>query len=419
MARAWESEPRDVAFEDFDPVFTGLAFDTGWLLSPSDPISVRFSVTPTGGVAYGWEGTSDLEWGTDASPGVAHTITGTPGTGELDVEAEVAIATEAQINLWIGSWVIPLAGQTLRLEGTEAFDPPGLGQPVSVVVDDPGLVPPIAFDINVITGVDLSLTVQVTPTLEATFTPTSLTTTHGDGGSWLQLSDGAAVAASLPAGSPASLDLETVAAVQAYSKLSLVLEPTASLDTWIGNFQLVSFPIPITLVDVDVEKLLSSGAYSHPLPAFRPPMDAHDFGPVLVGDRRTLELPLPNAGQLPLDGTLRIEGDPAFTVYPDRMYVPPAGLDGVSVDFVPGTVGEVTADLVFESNDPTAPSFRMRLTGAGELPADPDTESDDGGVEVIPVEESELKTCGCASAPGASTGWLAALAGLVLARRRR
>ncbi len=414
MARAWESEPRAVAFDDIDPVFTGLAFDPGWLLSASDPISVRFSVTPTGGIAYGWEGTSELTW----SP-VAHTITGEPGSGYLDVEAEVEIATEAQINLGLlGTYVVPLAGQTLRLDGTEAFDPPALGQPVTVIVDDPALVPPFEFDIAVITGVDLQLSVEVTPRLETTFTATSLTSTHQDGGSWLQLTDDTAAAASLPAGSPASLDLETVAAVQAYSLLTLVLEPTATVDTWIGSFQLVSFPIPITLVDVDVVKSLASGPYSHPLPAFRPTSDEYDFGVVTVGERRTLELPLPNAGQLPVDGTLRIEGDAGFSVYPDRMFIPPAGLDGVTIDFEPSVVGGASADLVFESNDPTAPSFRLHLGGEGWLPDDTGAPADpDGGLDTIPVAEAEVKSCGCATGPGPSVAWIAGLA--LLIRRRR
>ncbi len=394
-------------------MFTSLAFDTGWQLSPSDPISVRFSVTPTGGISYGWDGTSDLTW----SP-VGHGITGTPGSGYLDVEASVEITTEAQINLGLlGTYVVPLAGQTLRLDGTETFDPPALGQPITVIVDDPALVPPFEFDIAVITGVDLQLSVEVTPRLETTFTATSLTTTQQDGGSWLQLTDGAAAAASLPAGSPASMDLETIAAVQAYSLLSVVLEPTATVDTWIGSFQLISFPIPVTLVDVDVVKSLSSGPYSHPLPAFRPTLDAHDFGVVQVGERRTLELPLPNAGELAVDGTLRIEGDPGFTVYPDRMYIPPAGLDGVTVDFEPSLVGTASAELVFESNDPTAPSFRMQLGGEGWLPEDTGTPDADDGVDVIPVAESEVKSCGCASARGPSVAWLAGL--LFLIRRRR
>lgn len=418
-AWAWESDPAPLSFADDNPVFVTFAYDTGYLPSQSDPISVRFSITPTGGVSTSFDAVSELSW----PPVLTHAIVGSPGTGTLEVDAEVDIVAEVYLNLWIWAGSVPLWAQKVQLEGRTDFDPLALGgAPTEVTVADPGLVPPFSFDINVITGIDLSLDVAAYPELMSTLAGTGVTTTNADGATWTQQTEGAGVAATMAAGRPAELALTTTYDATATNRLSLVLEPSASLDTWIGNFQLLSFPIPITLVDLVETRHLDAPAYAHPLPALVAPESTADLGVVAVGDLANLALPLPNAGLLPVDGSLSIVGDPAFTVFPDGIYIPPNGLDGVVVTFTPSRVGAHQAELVITSNDPTTPELRLPLFGEGSAPpgAPDDTGApadDDGPPDQVVTSAADLAGCGCQStrAPAAPA---VGLISLLLLRRR-
>ena len=93
-AWAWESEPVPLAFADDNPVFVTFAYDTGYLPSQSDPISVRFSITPTGGVSTSFDAVSQLTW----PPVLTHEVVGTPGTGTLEVDAEGFVRSQAVLS---------------------------------------------------------------------------------------------------------------------------------------------------------------------------------------------------------------------------------------------------------------------------------------------------------------------------------
>ncbi len=418
-ALAWESEPAALSFADDNPVFVTFAYDTGYLPSQSDPISVRFSVTPTGGVSASFDAVSQLSW----PPVLTHEVGGVAGSGTLEVDAEVEIVAEVYLNLWIWAGSIPLWAQKVQLEGRTDFEPLARdGTSAEVTVADPGLVPPFSFDINVITGIDLSLDVAAYPELVSTLAGTGVTTTNADGASWTQLTEGAGAAAVMAAGRPSELALNTTYDAATTNRLSLVLEPSASLDTWIGNFQLLSFPIPITLVDLAETRHLAAPAYAHPLPALVAPESTSDLGIVDVGDLANLALPLPNAGLLPVDGSLSIVGDPAFTVFPDAIFIPPNGLDGVVVTFTPSRVGAHQAELVITSNDPTTPELRLPLFGEGAAPPGSvdDTGApadDDGPPDQVVTSAADVAGCGCQSAPAPAVPALGLLTFALLRRR--
>ncbi len=413
VAHAWESNVVPLHFSDDNPVFQTLTFDTGYLPSQNDPISVRFSITPTGGVATSLDAESTLTW----PEGLTHHVAGTPGSGELQVDTTVTVLAEVWLNLIIWAGSVPLWEQELRLEGEAAFDPLALGAaPVGVQVADPGLVPPFQFDVGIITGITLALEVAAVPALTSTITGSDVVTSSADG-EWVQRGDDEAVLAPLPAGRPAQLALETTWSAITHNTLDLVLVPSASLDTWIGNFQLLSFDIPIPLIAADEVRPLASGPYAHPLPSLLSLVSSYDFGELLVGDLRNLELGLLDAGLLPIEGTVQIEGDPAFSVWPDSVFIPDGGLDGVVVTFAPDAVGDVRAELVIASNDPVVPELRIPITGTGFLPEAVDPGGEDK-VPVLPEDAATTAGCGCGHASPGEVGWLAALAWFGLRRRR-
>jgi hypothetical protein len=388
-ALAWESTVVPLHFADDNAVFQTLTFDTGYLPSQNDPISVRFSVTPTGGVATSFDAESTLFW----PAGLTHHIEGVPGSGHLSVDATVTVLAEVWLNLIIWAGSVPLWEQELHLAGETAFDPPALGAaPVMVDVADPGLVPPFEFDVGVITGITLALEVAVVPALHSAITGSDLVTSSPDG-DWVQLGDDEDVLAPVPAGRPDALALETTWSGLATNSLDLVLVPSASLDTWIGSFQLLSFDIPIPLIAAEEVRPLDSGGYAHPLPVLRTLLDTYDFGGLALGDLANLDLALLDDGLLAAEGTVRIEGDPAFSVWPESAFVAPGGLDGVVVTFEPTGAGEASADLVIASNDPVVPELRIPLTGSGLAPEPVEDPPSDAAPPALEAEA--VSGCGC------------------------
>ncbi len=414
-ATDWASETQEIHFSHTDDVFSAIAFDTGYLPSLASPISVRFHITPTGGVVTDMDCESRLEW---PDP-LQHAIVGVPSTGWFGVDAEVEIEAEVHIDifgLWTGS-IDLWSEQLVMLSGTE-FDPPLLGEVLEGSVDNQFLVDPFEYEITVFVGLDVVLSVAVYPELTTSIEGAQIST-DGPAGSVYQEDNDTPGTLGMPADRPAQIPLSSTYWAEQSSTLALILEPAVSLDTLIGDFELLSFPIPIPFVDTT--DLLSFDAvdYVHPLPATAPLMEEYDFGDVPLGTLVNLEVPIENVGFMGLEGTVRIDGDGSYSVYPENIYAQPGDLDGVVVSFLTNAPGIRAADLVFESNDPGAPAQIISLVGNGWTEPDEETtNTDDGPPDDLTseTEATDLKTCGCASSGGASWGWMAVL--LLMIRRR-
>ena len=125
MATEWASEAQEIHFSSTDEVFSTLGFDTGYLPSQASPISVRFHLTPTGGVVTDMDCESRLEW---PDP-LQHAIVGVPESGWFGVDAEIEIEAEVHIDifgLWTGS--VDLWSEKLEMLSGTPFDPPLLGE---------------------------------------------------------------------------------------------------------------------------------------------------------------------------------------------------------------------------------------------------------------------------------------------------
>ncbi|MGI5865685.1 MAG: choice-of-anchor D domain-containing protein [Myxococcales bacterium] len=93
-----------------------------------------------------------------------------------------------------------------------------------------------------------------------------------------------------------------------------------------------------------------------------------DFGPVFVGETRTLELTVANAVDMPLSVLATVGGEDgfAFRVEPASIALPVGGSGKLAVAFNPPIRARYEAELLLETC-PTCPLVRVRLTGIGAV----------------------------------------------------
>ncbi len=414
------SEPQELVFEDVYDVFSVIAFDTGELPSPGDPITVRFHITPAGGVVTGMEAESLLEWPTSSGLDLEHQVAGVPGTGFVAVDSEIEIAAEVGIDifgLWSGT--IDLWSEFVELYEHTEFDPLLLdGGEASVVLADPGLIDPIEYGITVFTGLEVVVAVAIYPELSATVAGARIET-ESDAGLAIQTADGQWTELPAPTVGTDELELDVRYVSELDAGLDLIIEPSVSLDTLIGGFQLLAFPIPVPLVGETGERVFPTQRAAHPLPLIGPLPASLDAGEVDLQGLVNLPVTLSNFGLLPLEGKATVVGSNDFSVFPDGIYIQPGGTDGLMVSFSPILEGERGVVLRLETNDPITPVIEIPIHGEGigpELPDDSDRAPPDNGN----VSGEDVKGgCGCSSGGAApAAGWLGLglLAGLV--RRR-
>jgi hypothetical protein len=414
------SEPADLLFADSLDLFGFVSIDTGYLPSQSDPISVRFHVTPSGGVVTEMEATSGLEWPT----AFKHSLEAIPGEGLFGVDTSVEIEFEVHINVAsVYQNSLSLWSEQLDIAKTVAFDTlvlPGSPEyPLEVAVDNTGLIDPFEYGFDVVPGVaGLDFQVQIYPQMLTTMGGNRIETVLGSSmGS--QTGEGSFAQLDPPAGNPGEVFLQSTYFADLSTVFGLVIEPSATLDTIVGDFELAAFEIPIDVLTNTETRSFAPAVYLHPLPALDPLDLPTDLGGVDVGDLANLEVPLTNLGVLGLEGTAHIEGGDAFSVYPQYFYATEANTDGVVVTFAPLEAGEHLATLVITSNDPVTPVLRVPITGTGiplatiDGPPPPDNGN---------VSGEDVRTCGCSPIGGSSMGfgalWLL-VPGLLVVRRRR
>jgi len=419
-AQTFTSEPTELLFEDDFNLFGFVSFDTGYLPSQSDPISVRFTVTPTGGVVTEMEAVSELEWPT----AFKHSLSAIPGEGlfgidttvdiEFEVYINVASIYQASIPLWTEDFSITegLAFDTLVLPGSPEF-------PLNVSVAASNLIDPFEYDFDVVAGIaGLAFRVDVFPELSTSMAGNRIETELA---SFVGVQDGEGGFSLLdpPTGNPGEVFLQSTYFADLTTDFTLMIVPSASLTTIIGDFELLAFDIPIELLADQREREFAPAVYTHPLPALEEIDIGSDLGEVEVGNLANLEIPIGNLGVMGLEGTAFIEGNDTFSVWPQYFYATPGNTDGLVVTFAPDQVGEELATLVVQSNDPVAYEVRIPLTGTGFVEevavVDDPVPPPDG--EQPNLSGEEVGGCGCSAAPSPGALWWV-LPALVFVRRR-
>lgn len=422
-ALAYDSVPQRMWFEDTAPVFDRLAFDTGMLPGSPSPVSVRFHITPVGGVVTDLEVESELSW-----PDIlTHKIVGLPNRGYFALDTSVTIGAEVGIDIFgLYQSTVPLWSEGFSIARSQTFTPPLLAgspdAPLTIAVQNQNLVSPFIYNISVIPGVlGFILEVQTYPELSASVSGEAIETDAG-GGVSTQTQDQVPTLLALPTQyTPGAIDLVTTYIANVASSFDVVISPSLSVDAGLfGTYQLVNFPITVPLLSNNELRVFDPVAYRHPLPALGEVSVLNDVGDVLVGQLGNLYVPFPNVGEMGLEATVEITGSSKFQVFPEFLYASPGQTDGVVVTFSPDAVGFEQAMLVLRTSDPFVPELIIPLSGTGWQPEPPDTVPTDGPIGSINGED--LKGgCGCAAiGRGPAVGWLAFGALLLgVARRRR
>jgi hypothetical protein len=414
VALGYESEPADVWFSDTFELLNVAQFDTGWLPS-EDPFGLRFYIQPTGGIVTDIPATSHVGW-----PDVLeHSFESYNGLGVFGIDTTLEMVAEVNIDITIYQDTFDLWSETLKIEKLTTFDGlllPGSAQEfVEVDVSDKNLIPPIEFDIPIITGVDLGFDLEIYPEFVARMAGVRVDTAHDGGIATISAFDGSAFL-DLPQSDPGLLGLVSIYHGFLTGELNLVLKPTASLDTIIGDFDIVTFEFPVTMLNISDTRAFEPTEMEHPLPSLSTTLASHNFGELTVGENASVELDITNTGLLGAYGELYIDGSADFTVSQDTFAVQSDKTRTVTISYAPTADGSETAMLYVASNDPARPEIAIPLGGGGVEPIDPVNfdEASGGGKQTI-------QTCGCAAqtiAPMASVAWLPLL-GLLGFRRRQ
>ncbi|MCB9675700.1 MAG: hypothetical protein H6737_11320 [Alphaproteobacteria bacterium] len=415
QAQTFQSEPAEMVFEDTFDLFGFVNFDTGYLPSQNDPISVRFHVTPTGGIVTEMEAESNMEWPT----AFKHSLAAIPGEGLFGIDTSVEIEFEVHIDV-IGIYQssIPLWQEGFSITEGIAFDTlvlPGSPEfPLEVAVANTSLIDPFEYDIDVVPGIaGLGFQVDIFPELSTEMAGNRIETQLG-AEIGTQSGEGGFAQIDPPSGNPGEVFLQSTYFADLTTTFGIVIRPAAELTTIIGDFDLVAFDIPIDLLSDTRERAFSPAVYTHPLPALEPIDMGTDVGVVEIGNLRNLEIPLRNLGVLGLEGTAWVEGSDTFGVWPQYFYATEGNTDGLVVTFAPDAVGEELATLVIESNDPVTPLVRIPLTGTG---FDPDAVDQVPDPDQQNISGEDVKGCGCSSSPSPLLAWLV-LPALMMHRRR-
>ena len=424
VALAYESPPQEVVFADEATLFTAVEYDTGNLPEGS-PVWVAFRIEVDGGAAVEMLGESVLTW-PDA---LTHSYVPTHDGGTFALDSTITAKVVLGFDIDIYSAELDLGSESLSFYDATLFTPwalPG-GNPEEVSVTGEG-EETLLFDIeqSVYTGVSIYLETWLHPEANATFNAMRIAT--GD-----QLIENDGETESFPPDGLTAFDEDAVMKGHYDGTLDLILTPAfgVCIDI-IGCVEIAAFEIPINLVGSYLEQEFAPVFLHHPLPYLALEEEAYDFGEVTLGQHEAKAITFDNLGEMELEGDLWIEGDGAYMVYPDTIYVPSGGTDGVTIDYEPGTAGAHEAVLVIESSDPSKPRVEIPLTGTGLHDTDPTDDPDDvdegeeapenfdtGQWNYTEVISSEV-TCGCAKSSGGKAGWLVLLAApLVVSRRRR
>jgi hypothetical protein len=229
--------------------------------------------------------------------------------------------------------------------------------------------------------------------------------------------DRAIVAAPSPMGYGAAEDL----AIRPRGRLTytgtLVAEPTVFVELVGRRFELARFEFPIPLVDTSSEPAFEAAPVHVPLPDVATVDDALAFGRVSIGSRTSGTVRVRNDGEAEL-WVRPIAPEPPFELAADELRLPPRSERMVPVSFAPVRAGVVSGLVALATNDPDRPTVTVRVAGEGIFgDAGPADASVDGG---RPVGAS-AGGCGCraGSRNGATPVGLAALLGILVARRRR
>jgi hypothetical protein len=142
--------------------------------------------------------------------------------------------------------------------------------------------------------------------------------------------------------------------------------------------------------------ILDDDEVAVPEPNILLPQQSLDFGPVLIGDSKSLNLNIVNTGQLDLTLATSISGVLFAIQTPPANNVPGGGSTSMTVSYSPLSDSVDNGTLTINSNDPDSPTLEVSLAGSGSFdPPTPEGECPVGNQLIDPIP-SPIDTGGIA-----------------------
>jgi MYXO-CTERM domain-containing protein len=401
LAHAFDSQPQPVLFQTNVELFNNLEVSSGPIPSGS-PLAVDVGLNVNGGGSVRMEGQGTLSW----PEGMTFGLVPTRDRGTFNVDVDVAAIVNLNYDVFGISGAYPFQVVNFPVAATTTFNPWALNQRVQANQTlDPYEVFSFPLDITI---ADVTLTGTVTPQVTTGYVTTRWS---ADGNNVTQANRTVTLAPDRVAQYPVNVSV----AGQFDSTATLNLTGSISAcNSWLGCVGPYSYTYPFELSSETVDAEFPVRRLVFPLPMLDADLDLVEFGDVEIGRVDSVEVNLDNDGALPASGTIALEGgDGAFAVTPSTFEAPAGGSDVLVVTFAPTDDVASDARLVITSNDPTAPTITIPLTGNGGAPDDVDG--------AIDGKVTSSDGCGCATGgrDQAAIGVLAMGAALVTRRRSR
>lgn len=430
-----------VGFQHLDRALPSVSLDSGWVPAGS-PIQVHFAfdlmaeteVDLGGDVVTSWPTTPPMR-------AVAISVPGRAGTGRLSMAYGFQIVAEMRLHLDVGGTVydwtgdIPLPGsfpRDLRLAAMTTFDPfvlPGaMPRPVTAM-DATDAVRIIGLSVSSLAGVSIpgidggiDLSARATLTtgyqterIDVTRSPSFIST------------EGAS--APLPpmdttVGFGPGTDVTVLPHGRVFYDGTITLTPAVYVTLAGRRWDLVSFDIPLHLVETDTETHFLPATVHVPLPDVRLDPATVDAGDVAVGAMADVTSLVRNEGEADLVVNV-IPPAGALTVTPSTMRLAPHESRALVVTYAPTMPETITSIVTLTTNDPDASAIALTVHAVAHAVAMPDAgtrpDASRADASTSGPGVSNAGGCGCGVASRPAPTWLLAigLAALVARRRRR
>jgi MYXO-CTERM domain-containing protein len=192
------------------------------------------------------------------------------------------------------------------------------------------------------------------------------------------------------------------------------------------DWQIPVADIPISFPITESNWIFDTQRVHFPLPDLAVDVTALDFGEVTVGESKSMQYQLWNAGEALAAASMTTSDPGVFPLFQTSAALAAGKTTQATVSFVPQDAGPFTGTLMVTSNDPNAPLQIVQLKGNAKEKPVPPPEPDAGAPpgETDTAVASEEGNCACRAA-GESGGGSSGVAGLAVAvaalvmRRRR
>ncbi len=419
-----------IAFSQVDALPIQFNFDTGWVPSGS-PVEVRIfanvwantHVSLTGELVTSWPATLTLAAPGDPAAGTLGGDFGFHYGASFGADGMVSISVAGQSFSWTGP--IPyVPAFDLEVMADQPFDAWGYAPGVTLSSETmPQQIASVDLSSIIgssIPGIDGGFALDVALEIDATYVTQDIVidTTEGQpvAGGPITSATGTS---SVPfhQGGNIELDVHPEGTVGYNGKVHVIPTFWVSLlgSKWSIPVADIPIPFPITTTSWD----FTPERVHVPLPDVALSVQELDFGEVTVGDDKTLDYQLWNAGEASAAATMTTSDALTFPLVDESTGLTAGQTFLAGVEFIPSAPGPFSGQITVASNDPKSPTQLVLLKGMGVaapvaigplVPPEPTLQKESG--------------CGCrAAGEGGGGAWggvgALVLAGALLSRRRR